>query len=208
MMRKSFSLWLFCVGLLAISFSFQSAYALNYYQAFKDSYRYEKMGAYRDAIRALLPVQQEHPRFYLVNLRLGWLYYLFGKYGNSIKYYQKALEIRPQSFEAMLGLSLPLMAQKDWGAVERLMKQLIRQDPYNFYGNLRLATALRLQNKADLAERVTRKMLQRYPTSVPFLVEFGLDFFWQGKKKEARDIFRRVLLLDPENVVAREFLKK
>jgi len=195
------------LGLISLFYT-NTTYALNYYQAFKDSYRYEKMGAYRDAIRALLPIQQQHPRFYLVNLRLGWLYYLFGKYGNSIKYYQKACEIRPQSFEAMLGLSLPLMAQKDWGAVERLMKKIVQQDPYNFYGNLRLAIALRLQNKADLAERIIRKLLQRYPTNVALLVELGQDLFWQGKKKESRDIFRRVLLLDPENVVAREFLKK
>ena len=182
--------------------------SLNYYQAFRDSYRYEKMGAYRDAILAILPIYQEHPRFYLVNLRLGWLYYLSGKYGNSIEHYQKALEVQPQSFEAMLGLSLPLMAQKKWNKVERLMNQLVSQDRYNFYGNLRLAIALRLQNKANLAEKVCRHMLSHYPASLPFLVELGQDLWWQGKKEEARQVLGQVLLIDPENVVARELLKK
>lgn len=202
---------LYLIGLLLILGSWCVAVQagnLNYYQAFRDSYRYEKMGAYRDAIRAILPVYQEHPRFYLVNLRLGWLYYLSGKYGNAIAHYQKALEIRPQSFEAMLGLSLPLMAQKRWSKVERLMNQLVSQDRYNFYGNLRLAIALRLQNKANLAEKVCRRMLSRYPTSLPFLVELGQDLWWQGKKDEARRVLRQVLLLDPENVVARDLLKK
>ncbi|AEH44024.1 Tetratricopeptide TPR_1 repeat-containing protein [Thermodesulfatator indicus DSM 15286] len=185
-----------------------SALALNVQQAFRDSYRYEKMASYQDAIDALLPVYQKYPKFYLVNLRLGWLYYLAGKYRNSIDYYEKALSIKPSSFEALLGLSLPYMAQKNWPKVEELMRRLIREDTYNYYGNLRLAIALRLQNKADHAERVMRKMLQRYPTSVLFLVELGQDLWWQGKQNEARRVFRQVLLLSPENIVAKNYLKK
>jgi len=88
------------------------------------------------------------------------------------------------------------------------MNQIISQDFYNYYANLRLAIALRLQNKARLAERVSRKMLVRYPTSLDFLVELGRDLLWEGQKDEAKRVFQEVLLLDPENVVAREVLKK
>ncbi len=186
----------------------KNSFSANIGQAFKDSYRYEKMGAYKDAIRCLLPIQKEYPKFYLVNLRLGWLYYLYGKYANSISYYEKALQLRPNSFEAILGLSLPLMAQKRWSRVESLMNRLISMDPYNYYGNLRLAISLRLQNKANLAEKVMRKMLLRYPSSVLFWVELGRDLWWQGKKEQTRNVFKKVLLLDPENVVAREILQK
>ncbi|WP_456431258.1 tetratricopeptide repeat protein [Thermosulfuriphilus sp.] len=178
------------------------------FQVFEESYRYEKMGAYKEAIKALLPLYQEKPRSYLLNLRLGWLYYLSGQYADSIEYYQRAMEIRPSSIEAALGLSLPLMARGNWGRVERLMNQIVSQDLYNYYANLRLAVALRLQNKASLAEKVVRKMLKFYPTSLDFLVELGRALTWQGKKEEARKIFRRVLLLDPQNVVARQALKK
>ncbi|WP_022853088.1 tetratricopeptide repeat protein [Thermodesulfatator atlanticus] len=178
----------------------------NFYQAFKDSYKYEKMRAYEDAIKALLPLAERYPNSYLVNLRLGWLYYLSGKYGNSIKHYKKAVSLRSQAFEPLLGLSLPLMAQQRWSEVEKTMNRLVAADPYNYYGNLRLAIALRLQNKARLAERICRKMLARYPTSLDFLVELGRTLWWQGKNTDAKRIFQRVLLLDPENVVARKFL--
>ncbi len=207
-MRKFFIL----VGALFIFLSTQTAFVYSagttVAQAFKASYRYEKMGAYQDAIKALWPVYKKYPRFYLVNLRLGWLYYLSGKYRNSIKYYKQAVQIKPGSFEALLGLSLPLMAQKNWSEVERLMNQIVSQDFYNYYANLRLAIALRLQNKAKLAKKISRKMLARYPTSLDFLVELGRDLLWEGKKNEAKRVFREVLLLDPENVVAREVLKK
>ncbi len=206
-MKKLFGsvLIIFCLLTHCLCFAYSSE---DIYRCFKESYRYEKMGAYNDAIKALLPVYKTNPRFYLVNLRLGWLYYLSGKYRNSIKYYKKAIEINSYSFEAKLGLSLPLLAQKDWIAVERLMRQILTKDPYNYYANLRLAISLRFQNKANQAEKVARQMLRRYPTSVDFLVELGRDLLWQGKKDQAKKIFQKVLLLDPENVIARQVLKK
>ncbi len=173
---------------------------------YSESYRFEKMGAYHDAIKALLPLYRQYPGEYLVNLRLGWLYYLDGKQGNSILYYRKAVEISPESVEARLGLSLPLMARGNWGDVEQLMYQVIKNDYYNFYANLRLAIALRLQKKPSLSEKVTRKMLRIYPTSVDFLVELGKSLVLQKKKQEAYQIFSKILLLDPQNVAAREHL--
>ncbi len=174
-------------------------------KAYSDSYRFEKMGAYQDAIKAIMPLYRRHPDQYLLNLRLGWLYYLAGRNGDSTVYYRRAVKILPGSIEARLGLSLPLMAKADWSGVEELMYQVIRSDHYNFYGNLRLAKALRLQKKPSLAEKVTRKMLDLYPSSVDFLVELGADLTAQGKKQKAIQIFNTVLLLDPQNVAAREY---
>jgi len=163
------------------------------------------MGVYRDAIKAIMPLYRQYPGQYLLNLRLGWLYYLAGKQGDSIIYYRKAVKILPGSIEARLGLSLPLMAKADWGSVEELMYQVIRDDHYNFYGNLRLAMALRFQKKPALAEKVSRQMLGIYPCSVVFLVELGSALTAQGEKQKAIEDFNRVLLLDPQNVSAREY---
>ncbi len=176
-------------------------------QVYADSHRYEKMADYNDAVKAIIPLYKKMPGDYFLNLRLGWLYYLRGKYGDSIVYYRRAVEINPQSIEALLGQSLPLMAQRNWGEVGRLMNHVIKKDYYNFYANLRLAIALRLQNKAFLAEKVERRMLQLYPTSLDFMSELGRALKWQGKNKEARQVFRNVLRLDPQNVTARDILK-
>ena len=53
--------------------------------AYYKSYNYEKIQNYSDAINALMPVYNEFPNTYTVNLRLGWLYYLSTNYANAIK---------------------------------------------------------------------------------------------------------------------------
>ncbi|TCK06325.1 tetratricopeptide repeat protein [Phorcysia thermohydrogeniphila] len=187
-----------------------SAYPLTYEEikeAYQSSFTYEKSGNYEEAIKALMPVYKNYPNGYTVNLRLGWLYYLIGKYANSIYHYEKALKSVPSSVEAMLGLSLPYMAQGRWGDVESLMYRLLKIDYYNYYGNLRLSFALRKLKKFSVAEAVARKMLAIYPTDVNFLNELAISLFHQGKKSYAESLFKDILILDPENVIAKEYME-
>ncbi|WP_029520931.1 tetratricopeptide repeat protein [Persephonella sp. IF05-L8] len=176
--------------------------------AYYRSYQYEKSGNYEDAIKALIPLYKEYPNGYTINLRLGWLYYLDKKYANSIYHYEKAMKLLPSSVEAKLGYTLPLLSQNRYSDVEKVCYQILNIDFYNYYGNLRLSFVLRMQNKFTLAEKVINKMLALYPTDTNFLVELGLLKFATGKKEEAKKIFNDVLILDPENVIAREYLKK
>ena len=188
-----------------------SAFSLTYTEikeAYQRSYIYEKSGDYTDAIKALMPVYKSYPNGYTVNLRLGWLYYLAGRYADSEYHYKKALQAIPTSVEAVLGLMLPLMAQDRWSQVESLAYRILKTDYYNYYGNLRLSIALRHEKKFTMAEAVDRKMLTLYPTDINFLNELALSLLGEGKKLYAKTIFENVLILDPENVVAKEYLEK
>ncbi len=183
--------------------------ALDYQQikkAYEDSYRYEKLQNYEMAIKALMPVYKEYPKGYTVNLRLGWLYYLWGKYRNSIEHYQIAMEVAPYSVEARLGYMLPLLAQGRYAEVEKVAYQILKTDYYNYYANLRLAYALRMQKKYDLASEVARKMLVLYPTDVQFLVELALDYIGMGQKDKGYSILWDVLILQPDNETAKKVL--
>ena len=188
-----------------------SAFSLTYTEikeAYQRSYIYEKSGDYTDAIKALMPVYKSYPNGYTVNLRLGWLYYLAGRYADSELHYKKALQVIPTSVEAVLGLMLPLMAQDKWPQVESLAYRILKTDYYNYYGNLRLSVALRHEKKFSMAESVDRKMLSIYPTDVNFLNELALSLLGEGKKLYAKTIFENVLILDPENVTAKEYLRE
>ena len=183
--------------------------SLDYQQikkAYEDSYRYEKLQNYEMAIKALMPVYKEYPKGYTVNLRLGWLYYLWGKYRNSIEHYQIAMEVAPYSVEARLGYMLPLLAQGRYAEVEKVAYQILKTDYYNYYANLRLAYALRMQKKYDLASEVARKMLVLYPTDVQFLVELALDYIGMGQKDKGYSILWDVLILQPDNETAKKVL--
>jgi tetratricopeptide (TPR) repeat protein len=175
--------------------------------AYYKSYNYEKMGNYTDAIKAIMPVYNDYPETYTVNLRLGWLYYLNENYANSLEHYGKAIKISPYSLEAKLGELLPLLARERYGEVEKKAFQILDADYYNYYGNLRLVFALRMQQKSDLAEKIALKMLAIYPIDVSFLTEYALIKFAQGEKDTAFKLFYDILILDPENVTAKSYIQ-
>jgi len=177
-------------------------------KAYYRSYMYEKVRDYTNAIKALMPVYLSFPNGYTVNLRLGWLYYLAGKYKNSEYHYRKAITAIPSSIEAKLGLILPLKSQKRWDEVEKIAYEILKVDYYNYYGNLYLCEALESLKKLKLLEKVSRKMLYIYPTDVNFLAFLGKSYYYQGLKQKAISIFKDLLILDPENYIAKEFLKK
>jgi hypothetical protein len=77
----------------------------------------------------------------------------------------------------------------------------VRVDPANYYGNLRLAFALRMQKKAAAAEEILTRQLAFYPTDIRLLTEWGLVKVAQDQP--AGRIFNDILTLDPENVVAK-----
>ena len=175
--------------------------------AYYKSYNYEKIQNYSDAINALMPVYNEFPNTYTVNLRLGWLYYLSTNYANAISHYDRSIKISPYSLEAKLGRLLPLLAQHRYGEVEKEAFQILNVDYYNYYGNLRLAYALRMQQKFDVAVKITQKMLAIYPIDVQFLTEFALGKIGLGETDEAMAVFSNILILDPENVTAKSYLQ-
>ncbi|RMH73551.1 MAG: tetratricopeptide repeat protein [Gemmatimonadetes bacterium] len=176
--------------------------------AYERSYTYEKIQDYQNAIKAMLAVFNAYPEGYTVNVRLGWLYYLNQNYANAIDHYQKAMKTAPYAAEAKLGYLLPLLAQGKYSEVEKIAYQILTIDYYNYYANLRLALALRMQEKYDLAQTVVERMLLLYPTDVPFLVEQALVKQAQDDPEAATAIFWDVLILDPENVTAKMYFQQ
>ncbi|MFT5128399.1 MAG: tetratricopeptide (TPR) repeat protein [Rhodothermales bacterium] len=176
-------------------------------QSYYSSYNYEKAQNYADAIKALQPAFRAFPQGYTLNLRLGWLYYLSGKYANAEQHYLTAVKVAPNSIEAKLGYSLPLLVQERYEDVEAVARQVLRVDLSNYFANLRLVVALRGQGKADTAEKVADAMLTLYPTDVALLSQKALLRIDAGDNATARARFQDILILDPQNVLAREQLK-
>ena len=176
--------------------------------AYHKSYRYEKAQNYSDAIKSLAPVIAAYPQAYTVNLRLGWLNYLTGSFATSRTHYQAAIKAAPDSIEAKLGHTLPLVAQEKWEDVETIVKQVLRADPANYTANLRLAYVSRLQKKFDAAEAILNGMLVLYPTDISLLTELALIKLAKDDKAEAKRLFNDVVTLDPENVTAKAQLSK
>lgn len=176
--------------------------------AYRRSFEFEKQERYQDAIRALAPVYDAYPNGYTVNLRMGWLFYLNANYNNAAAHYEVAGTAAPAALEPKLGLLLPMLAQARWADAEALGYQLVSVDHYNYYGNLRLLIALRMQKKLDAALQVALKMLRIYPTDLYYLVELAQVHDASGNAAEAKRLFGEIVILDPQNETARAYLAR
>jgi len=195
----------FVLSIVYFAFSLTNEEIKKYYW---QSYNFEKMQNYEDAIKALMPIYDKYPNGYTVNLRLGWLYYIKGNYRNSIYHYKKAMKIFPYSLEAKLGYTLPLLAQRKYKDAVDMCYQILKIDFYNYYGNLRLSFALRELKDYTNAHKVVSKMLALYPTDTNFLVELGIIYYKTNDLSKAKKIFNDVLILDPINIKAKRYLEK
>ncbi len=174
--------------------------------AYYKSYDYEKMGAYEEAIKVLRPIYDRYPNGYTLNLRLGWLFYKMGRYANAIEHYKKASLIIPSSLEPRLGLAMVYLAMGRYEDAARAAGVVLRTDYYNYYGNLYLAKALLGKKEYKDAAAVAKKMLALYPTDVRFLEQLAKAFEVLFPDR-AKKIYEDILILDPNNVAAREYLK-
>jgi len=173
-----------------------------------ESYNYEKMGDYKDAIKVLIPLYKEYSNAYTLNLRLGWLFYLNKNYENAIKHYNLASKIYSYSLEPKLGLMRVFNIMGKYNNTIKIGNIILRNDYYNYYGNYYYGNALLGIKNCKNAILLANKMLTLYPTSVLFLNLLGKSYFYNKEFKKAKDIFENVLILDPNNVVAKEFLKR
>ncbi|WP_024786868.1 MULTISPECIES: tetratricopeptide repeat protein [unclassified Lebetimonas] len=181
-------------------------FALNIKDIYYKSYNYEKMGDYKDAIKVLIPLYKKYPNGYTLNLRLGYLFFLNKNYNNSIKHYTKASLILPYSIEPLLGLARVYLYMGKYDKTIEYSELIIKKDYYNFYANYYLANALYYKKDFKSSLSVANKMLTLYPTNVLFLTQLGLIYEMLDKQK-AKEIFKNVIILDPNNIIAKKYLK-
>lgn len=199
---------LILTALLAISIFAGEMSFVDIQTCYYKSYKYETAEKYGKAVDAMKDVFTNYPNTYTVNFRLGWLYYLDGKYANALDHLETALLIYPSSLEVLNTINLLYVAREDWTKVEEQSAQVLQIDYYNEYANYWYSYGLKMLKKYDLAIKIDRKMLIVFPTSVTFLQELAENLFLSDKKEESRQIFETIIILDPSNAVAVTYLEK
>jgi len=176
--------------------------------AYFDSYNYEKIGDYKDAIKVLIPVYKKYPKGYTLNLRLAYLFFMDKKYANAISYYQKASLTLPYSFEPRLGIMRVYLTTGEYEKVTQIGYSIMKRDYYNYYANLYTIQALKKLKKYKDALALANKMITIYPTDVTYLVNLA-KIYEITNPKYAKVLYKdSILILDPNNVSAKLFLNK
>lgn len=183
-----------------------TAWAAALPDAMTASYTSEAKGDYDGALAALASVTAAGDSQYVVVLRRGWLHYLAGRYADAVAAYQEAVKLRPDSVEARLGLTLPLMALRRWSDAQATCEGVLKEDPGSYLAGSRLAWVLYSQGRyADAAARY-EGLVKRYPSDVEMRAGLGWSWVKLGRSADARAAFAWVLQVSPTHASAKEGL--
>ncbi|SMD46029.1 Tetratricopeptide repeat-containing protein [Aquiflexum balticum DSM 16537] len=198
---KSIFLTIILSGTLSISAFAQD----KIIDAFKQSYSLEKTENFKGAIESLKAVYQSDS--YELNLRLGWLTYLAGQVQESIDYYSKAVSLEPYAIEPKLGLALPLSVQGKWDEIEEIYQKILQIDPNNSLVNYRLGLIYYNRGNFDKADPYLEKVVNLYPFDYDGLILLAWNKLNLQKSREAKVLFQKVLMNNPDDASALEGLK-
>jgi tetratricopeptide (TPR) repeat protein len=173
-------------------------------RAFSEAYGHEAAGQYQQAIEALKKVYD--PKSYELNVHLGWLHFSIGSHNESIKYYQKCLDIHPLSIEARMAYVEPAAQLGNWDQVLAQYAKILEVDPMHSVANYR--TGLIYYNRADYktAEKYFEKVINLYPFDYHALLYQAWTKYQLGKTSDAKILFQRVRMYSPEDASAKEGL--
>ena len=173
-------------------------------KAFTRSVELETAGNYNAALKPMLEIYNDNSDSYLINLRLGWLYYLAADFSNSVKYYKKALKISDNSIEAMLGITYPYSAQDDWDNVENMYDLILDKDPMNYSANLRKGQIYFYAQEYLKARNLFEKLFDEYPSDFEVNLFLGWTNYYLGDSSTALDYFVTAVIIYPNNESAKE----
>jgi tetratricopeptide (TPR) repeat protein len=173
--------------------------------AFETSYIYEDAGQYAKGITNLKNMYDANS--YDINLRLGWLCYKNAAYTESVKYYKIAVTLKPKSIEARLGYVLPLAALNSNDSVKAQYEKILSLDPMNSKANYWMGYIYFYKANYTTAQTYLEKVSVLYPFDYDITLLLAWTYLKLEKKTEAKDLFKRVLRIDPDDTSAPEGLK-
>ena len=163
--------------------------------------RLQELGA--DATPFLRRVQKEHAGDFWANFMLGDAVRKNGKPGESVRYYQAALAIRPRAAVAHGNLGMALAADNQHDEAIDEFREAVRIDPQFAHGHYSLALALRTKGKLDEAIAEFRKAIKIDPSNADFHYNLALALKDNGKVDQAIERFRLALQVNPNHADAR-----
>jgi tetratricopeptide (TPR) repeat protein len=173
--------------------------------AFSKSYEYEKKANYSAAIKEVKSIYDA--KDYFSNIRMGWLLYLGKNYTESIKYYDKAIALKPYAIEARFGAIKPLSAIESWEKVKAHYLQILKIDPQNTTANYWLGVVY--YNRMDFvnANKLFEKVVNLYPLDYDSVIMLAWTKLSLGKSSDAKVLFNHALTIRPGDSSALSGLK-
>jgi len=174
-------------------------------KAFQQSYIHAASGNYAEGINSLKAVYNENS--YEINLRLGYLSYMAGRFTESIAYYSKAIDLMPYSIEARLGYAYPASAIGNYSVVLEQYEKILEISPNNSIVMHRMGLIYYGREDYMKAEKYFEKVVNLYPFDYEGLTMLAWTKLKLNKTREAKSLFQKALLNTPSGSTAVEGLE-
>ncbi|MDB5352407.1 MAG: tetratricopeptide repeat protein [Planctomycetota bacterium] len=144
-------------------------------------------------------IQQSHPGDFWANILLGERLRMRGNPGESIRYYQAALALRPGAgvVHNELGSALQRLSRFE-EAVDH-HRRAVRIDPTAAQGHHNLATALQGLGRYDEAIEHSNVAIRLRPEVAVLYLILGIGLEARGQDVEGIGAYRRAIVLDPRS---------
>lgn len=172
--------------------------------AFSQSYDYEAIQKYDAAITSLNTVY--NATSYEINLRLGWLHYLSGKYKESVSFYQKAILLMPAATEPKWAIINPFTKLESWNDIEKMYLSILKLDSKNSTANYNLGLIYYFRKDYFSAKKYFDVALNLAPFGYNNMLMSAWANYFLGNKTQASVLFNKTLLYSPNDKSALEGL--
>lgn len=172
--------------------------------AFSQSYDYEAIQKYDAAVSSLNTVYSATS--YEINLRLGWLNYLSGKYKESISFYQKAITLMPAATEPKWAIINPYTKLESWNDIEKMYLSILKLDSKNSTANYNLGLIYYYRKDYFSAKKYFDVALNLAPFGYNNMLMSAWANYFLGNKTQASVLFNKTLLYSPNDKSALEGL--
>ena len=173
---------------------------------YRHSYAAEAKQDFATALARMREIRQAAGPSYFVTVRIAWLSYLAADFKTSAAAYSEAIAADPKAIEPKLGLTLPLLASRTWGELERACRDVLALDARNAAARARLAQAQYWSGNYPDAATTYRGLTAEYPSDLDYKTGLGWALLKMGRTAEARQLFDAVLAVSPDNTYARQGL--
>ncbi|MEK6709309.1 MAG: tetratricopeptide repeat protein [Nitrospinota bacterium] len=165
----------------------------------------EKHLAEKRAARAVSVLKQgigHYPRDARLHFELGAALAAMGtrqSQEEAIEVYAKVVDLAPDWLDAYVRLgALYEAGGQDKEAIE-LYERAAKLDRSNVDMLVRIARLHRSRGRLNVAHRMLLKLQEEHPRSVAVLFDLGMLLWESGKSEESKEVFRRVIEVDPNS---------
>ena len=144
---------------------------------------------------------------YLATMRAGWLAHGQKKYDEASRHYLSAMRLQSIALSPRLGLLTIAQEQSDVAAAARAGDLVLQLEPTNYRALLAVAWGAFQAKDYSKALGRYRCVMALYPEDTDAISGAAWAEFYKGQKAEARQLFRRLVSINPDFQYAKQGLE-